>query len=69
MKIYKLSIYDASEGEVLKWVISKKSVPAASIDFSVEFGGGKVEVEEVKISTDKAGLVNWLNNHYNRDNG
>lgn len=75
MKIYRVSFHDSGLGTLLTWHTNKR---AAVRDLrekqreAREAGNepqGVEDVEPVDVPTDRAGLVSWLNTHFNTDNG
>jgi hypothetical protein len=72
MRIYKIRMYDADRGAILGWAGSERGALATLAAYQKARGEeaqGPEGVERVEIRTDKAGLIAWLNTHFDSDNG
>lgn len=72
MKIIRVMFYDAHEGRVLSWFGNKKAANAWFKEQQKDRGEpplGPEGVDEIEIPTSKEGLLKWLNDNFNRDNG
>jgi len=67
MNIWRAQGHDKDDSTVQCWETSEAKVRAR---FKNEYFGLKPSaVERVEIPTTATGLVEWLNQHFNRDNG
>lgn len=70
MKIYRCTIYDAHEGAMLSWHASRREAEQALRSEQRERDEPVVgSVDAIDFPTDRAGLLSWLNAHFDRDNG
>lgn len=68
MKLWRASTIHAHDGTLLRWGASERAVrQLARNDFDAHCS--KPVFEQIDIPTTKAGLVDWLNDHFNTDNG
>lgn len=68
MKIWRCSFHgDPDLGNTQSWHPSKAAAMAARRELAEK--PASCEIESVDIPTDKAGLIGWLNDHFNTDNG
>lgn len=65
MRIYCVSYDDHDRGTVLHWTGSRQKAER----FAREAGPSISTVIKHEIPTDKTGLVDWLNKHFDLDNG
>ena len=73
MKIYRCTVYrDDGTGSELSWYASRREADRYLLHAQSERGGppaGIEGVDAVDILTDRAGLIAWLNQNCNIDNG
>ena len=72
MRIYKTTCCDSDEGTLLSWHASRVAATKALNDFKKKRGEsatGPEGVEEIDFPTRIAGVLAWLNAHFNSDNG
>lgn len=67
MKLWRASGSDSNMGSVQVWASSQKAVREL---YDNSYYGKKPDmVEQIDIPTDKAGLIDWLNQNFGTDNG
>lgn len=67
MKVWLAKLHDSAEGNMQVWASSERAVRALARN---EWSGAKPDsVEQVEIPPGKAGLIDWLNQRFSRDNG
>ncbi len=71
MNLYKVSYHTAHDGLQLRWGSSLREANAIRRALVQAYGPamGSDAIEAVIIHTNKAGLLAWLNTHFNTDNG
>jgi hypothetical protein len=72
MKIYRCTKNHKDFGNMLSWHSSKREADAELRRFQKERGdspNGPEDVDVVDVPTDRAGLLAWLNAHFDCDNG
>ena len=69
MKIHRVSYYIDHDGLTYEWAPTKAAAKAIENGLFTREDVGEVEIELVEIPTDKAGLIEWLNQNLTRDNG
>lgn len=72
MKIYRCDKHDAHNGQLVSWHANYRDAAANLRQHQRDRGGppsGYEGVTKEDIPTDKAGLISWLNNNFNTDNG
>ena len=72
MKLYRCMIYDAARGTLFSWHSSRREaeqILRREQRARGEEACGPEGVNAVEIPTDRAGLLAWLNAHFNSDNG
>lgn len=72
MKVWRLGYHDRDMGRMLQWHPSRaEAVKAAHvvIDEGPDYSMKDMDIDLVNIPTDKTGLLNWLNAHFDTDNG
>lgn len=72
MKVYCAAVYDSLEGEILVWASSLRAVKSVARKYiHRNDGDGRylVGITTYEIPTDRKGLINWLNTHFDTDNG
>ena len=72
MKIYRCDFFDSFEGVQVTWHASKADA-AKNLRYLQKARGtlanGPEGISAEEIPTDKAGLIDWLNDNLNTDNG
>ena len=71
MNLYKVSYYTAHDGLQIAWQGSITAARLRRDAFEQMYGPamGVNIIERVIVPTNKAGLLAWLNTHFNTDNG
>lgn len=70
MKLYQVHYIDPDHGTCYEWFGQKRAACKRSLEITDQYNGEvTVTVGLTEIPTDKAGLVEWLNHHFNTDNG
>jgi hypothetical protein len=72
VKLYRADVF-GPDGSMLRWHTSKREAEREQARWIREEGDAAGlqagAVRAVEIPTDRAGLVDWLNRHFNTDNG
>ena len=66
MKIWKAELRDVDDGNMQVWDTSERGVRKLAMN---EWSVKPTAVKQIEIPTTKAGLVEWLNANFSRDNG
>jgi len=71
MKVYRTRFQDKDAGTVLSWHASKREAQDALRELQAErdMPQGVEDVQLVNSPAGRAGLLRWLTNNCNRDNG
>lgn len=73
MKLYRARIQTASLGCLQFWHASRRDAERAARDWLKENGdednASLSDIDRVDVPTDRAGLLRWLNVHFDTDNG
>jgi len=71
MKLWKVSFHTAHDGMLIAWRGSLLEAQECGRQFRKKYGAalGPDVIDAVNIPTNKAGLLAWLNAHFNTDNG
>ena len=71
MKLYRTIFTDRAEGTILSWHSSRVAANKAVKQRGKDYGAPETAptITEVDVPTNKAGLIDWLNRHYDRANG
>lgn len=73
MKIYRCDFYDPDEGACVSWHASEAEalgeLRRQQRARGTSRATGPEGVTRQIIPTDRAGLIDWLNSHFTRDNG
>ena len=73
MKLYRVNLSDPGAGQVVEWFSNKRDADRRLREWQRENGpdnGGHPEyIQPTEVPTDKAGLLRWLNNNFDLDNG
>lgn len=70
MKLYEISIQSPDEGNVVAWASAMADAKKIAKQMKDEWSASNdAAIKEIDFPTDKAGLLNWLNRNFTRDNG
>lgn len=72
MKVYRCICHDGEYGNIVTWHASKRKARWELRQWERHRGARATEpegVERIDIPTDKRGLLEWLNKHFDRGNG